>query len=74
MFDLDPDIDHRTSWGTISNISWHIPAREAYMKVVPLSEYNIHKRDKPVNLYYQYSLDDWTVGLADGSSFVQEEF
>ena len=25
-----------------------------------------------VKLYYLYSLDDWTVGLADRSIFVQE--
>ena len=25
-----------------------------------------------VNLYYRHSLDDWTVGLADRSIFVQE--
>ena len=25
-----------------------------------------------VNLYYLYSLGDWTVGLADSSIFVQE--
>ena len=23
----DPHIDHKTSWGTISNVPWHIPAR-----------------------------------------------
>ena len=31
----DPHIDHKTSWGTISNVPWHIPVRGAYMKVVP---------------------------------------
>ena len=25
----DPHIDHKTSWGTISNVPWHIPVRGA---------------------------------------------
>ena len=25
----DPQIDHKTSWGTISNVPWHIPVRGA---------------------------------------------
>ena len=35
---LDTHIDHKTSWGTISNVPWHIPAQGAQMKVAPLLE------------------------------------
>ena len=35
---LRPRADHRTSLETISNVPWHIPAREAYLKVAPPSE------------------------------------
>ena len=33
----DPHVDHKTSWGTISNAPWRIPVREANykMKVAP---------------------------------------
>ena len=31
----DPHINYRTSWGTVSNVPWQIPDREAYMKVAP---------------------------------------
>ena len=31
----DPHIDHKTFWGTISNVPWHIPVRGALMKVAP---------------------------------------
>ena len=34
----DPRTDHRTSLETISNVPWHIPAREAYWKVASPSE------------------------------------
>ena len=33
----DPHIDYRTSLRTISNVPWHIPAREAYMEVAPVA-------------------------------------
>ena len=42
----DPHIDHKTSWGTISNVPWHIPVRGAYTKLagrrrkVSLSNYS----------------------------------
>ena len=31
----DPNIDHKTSWGRISNVLRHIPVREVLIKVAP---------------------------------------
>ena len=32
----DPHIDHKTSWGTISNVPWHIPVWVNYVKLLRL--------------------------------------
>ena len=56
----NPHIDHRTSWGTIPNVPWYIPAREAYMEVTPLSDNTFIRGASPGITYEMW--DRHTIG------------